>query len=599
MSLKIPPFSKEQIEEIDSLINPLNDIQIAWLSGYIAGICKENRTDVSVDTGNVGVDERLEQSMTILYGSRTGNGKLMAQIAKEMAEELGVSAVLKSMEDYKAKDLAAEKNLLVIVSTHGDGEPPFQAKALHDFIHGKRAPKLLDTRYAVLALGDSSYFHFCKTGHEFDLQLAKLGAHRVKDILTCDVDFQQSGEKWIHELIHHFKSFSGGSELGSIKKVKTYSLEKKALKFTKLHPLAAPVIEKINLHGRGSDRQTLHIELEVGSEQLSFEPGDSAGIIPVNSKTLIKEVLKASKLDANEIVTVKDIQFSLYDALYSEFELSKITPDTIKKYLELFPNKELQNLAKNSSSLQSYIFGRDIVDLIEDYPAKLSAEQLLKILKPLQPRYYSIASSQNAYPDELHLTVALVDYKHGGRSKRGTCSGFLSDVIADDEHVPVFIETNPNFRLPANPATPIIMIGAGTGIAPYRAFIQERELSPNTGKSWLFFGNRNFENEFLYQTEWQQYLKSGILTRMDVAFSRDQDKPVYVQHRMIEHSEDIYQWIQEGSYIYICGDMKKMAVDVQKALRTIIQQEGGLNPEEAQELLDQLQRDKRLQLDVY
>lgn len=598
MSFKTSPFSKEQVDAIEALFNPLNDIQIAWLAGYIAGLTRHKtevntvNTDVSVITGDI------VQPLTILFGSRTGNGKLLAQIAKELAAELGVSVVLKSMENYKTKDIASEKNLLVIVSTHGDGEPPFQAKALYDFIHGKRAPKLQDTRYAVLALGDSSYFHFCKTGHDFDVQLANLGAQRIKNILTCDVDFQQSDEQWLREVILHFKSLSGGNKSQQLKEKKTYTLDK-TVKFTKQYPFAAPVIEKINLHGRGSVRQTLHVELEVDTEKLAFEPGDSAGVIPVNSKALIEEVLKVTNLDANEVVKVNNKQYTLYEALYREFELSKITPDVIKRYLELIPNNELQRIVGSPKALQTYIFGRDIVDLFEDYPAKVSSSQLVKVLKPLQPRFYSIASSKKSFPGELHLTVALVDYEQGGRNKRGACSGFLSEVLTDDEHVPVFIESNLNFRLPSNPSTPIIMIGAGTGIAPYRAFIQERELNPNAGKSWLFFGNRNFESEFLYQTEWQQHLKSGTLTRMDVAFSRDQEKPVYVQHRMIEQSEDLYQWIQDGAYVYICGDMKKMAVDVQEALKTILQKEGGYNPEEAQEFLDQLQRDKHLQLDVY
>lgn len=598
MSLKTSPFSKEQLDAIETLFNPLNDIQIAWLAGYTAGLTRHKSEVNTVNKEIPVITEDKVQPLTILFGSRTGNGKLLAQIAKEMATELGVSVVLKSMEDYKTKELASEKNLLVIVSTHGDGEPPFQAKALYDFIHGKRAPKLQDTKYTVLALGDSSYFHFCKTGFDFDVQLANLGAQRIKDILTCDVDFKPSDEQWLREAILHFKSLSGGAESQSLLKKKTFTLDK-TVKHTKQYPFAAPVIEKINLHGRGSVRQTLHVELEVDTEKLSFEPGDSAGIIPVNSKALIDEVLKATSLDANEVVTVNKKQYKLYEALYREFELSKVTPDVIKRYLELIPNKDLQRIVENPKALQIYIYGRDIVDLFEDYPAKVSSEQLVKILKPLQPRFYSIASSRKAYQGELHLTVALVDFEQGGRNKRGACSGFLSEVLTDDEHVPVFIESNPNFRLPSNPSTPIIMIGAGTGIAPYRAFVQERELSPNAGKSWLFFGNRNFETEFLYQTEWQQYLKSGTLTRMDVAFSRDQENPVYVQHRMIEQSEDLYKWIQDGACIYICGDMKKMAVDVQDALKSIIQKEGGYNPEEALGFLDQLQRDKRLQLDVY
>lgn len=592
------PFSEEQLDAITKLINPLNELQIAWISGYLAGLNNQKLQVKELANVEPEPTDHAIHPLTILYGSRTGNGEGLAKVAKKMAIDSGMAVEVKSMEDYKPKDLVNEKHLLVIVSTHGDGEPPFQAKEVYDFLHGKRAPKLEGVKYAVLALGDSSYLHFCKTGKDFDKQLEKLGAKRIKNILCCDVDYKQSDEQWLQEVLLDFKNISGGAIPQPLSKKKTFSLIKTA-KYTKLQPFAAPVFEKINLHGRGSERQTLHIELQTETDGLTFEPGDSAGIIPVNSEELISEVLKVTALNPEVEVEVNSAKRTIHEALYRDFELSKITPDVIKRYLEITPNGALQKISANTDALQKYIYGKDIVDLLTDFPAQLSADQLIKILRTLQPRYYSIASSPKAFPGEIHLTVALVDYEHGGRNKRGTCSGFLSEVLTEDEHVPVFIELNPNFRLPVNPATPIIMIGAGTGIAPYRAFVQERELSPDAGKSWLFFGNRNFETEFLYQTEWQQYLKSGALTRMDVAFSRDQKQPVYVQHKMLEQAKDLYQWIEEGAHIYICGDMKKMAVDVQNALLSIIQQEGGYNPEEAQEFSDQLQKEKRLQLDVY
>ena len=592
------PFSEEQLDAITRLINPLNELQIAWISGYLAGLNNQQPQVKELATVEPEPTDHANHPLTILYGSRTGNGEGLAKVAKKMAVDSGMAVEIKSMEDYKPKDLVNEKHLLVIVSTHGDGEPPFQAKEVYDFIHGKRAPKLEGVKYAVLALGDSSYLHFCKTGKDFDKQIEKLGAKRIKNILCCDVDYKQSDEQWLQEVLLDFKNISGGATPQPLSKKKTFSLIQTA-KFTKLQPFEAPVFEKINLHGRGSERQTLHIELQTETDGLTFEPGDSAGIIPVNSEELISEVLKVTALNPEVEVEVNGAKRTIYEALYRYFELSKITPDVIKRYLEITPNAALQEISATSDALQKYIYGKDIVDLFTDFPAQLSADQLIKILRTLQPRYYSIASSPKAFPGEIHLTVALVDYEHGGRNKRGTCSSFLSEVLTEDEHVPVFIESNPNFRLPVTPATPIIMIGAGTGIAPYRAFVQERELSPDAGKSWLFFGNRNFETEFLYQTEWQQHLKSGTLTRMDVAFSRDQEKPVYVQHKMLEQAKDLYQWIEEGAHIYICGDMKKMAVDVQNALLSIVQQEGGYNPEEAQEFSDHLQKEKRLQLDVY
>lgn len=598
MNINSSPFTEEQFEAIKKLLNPLNEIQIAWISGYIAGLSNQTPSGEKAESSETVTTDYANRPLTILYGSRTGNGKGLAKVAEKMALENGLSTEVKSMEDYKLKDLASEKKLLIIVSTHGDGEPPFQAKEVYDYIHGKRAPKLDGVQYAVLALGDSSYLHFCKTGKDFDKQLEKLGAKRIKNILCCDVDYKQSDEQWLKEVLQDFKQIAGSAGPNTARQQKTYSLVK-TTGYSKQKPYMAPVFEKINLHGRGSERQTLHIELQTEAEGLTYEPGDSAGIIPVNSEELIAEVLKVTALQPNEIVEVNNTERTLHEALYRDFELSKITSDVIKRYLEIVPNNELKKISEDINSLQTYIYGRDIVDLFTDYPAVITAGQLIKLLRPLQPRYYSIASSPKAFPGEIHLTVALVDYTHSGRNKRGTCSGFLSEILTENEQVPVFIEPNPNFRLPANPATPIIMIGAGTGIAPYRAFVQERELSPGAGKSWLFFGNRNFETEFLYQTEWQQHLKTGALTRMDVAFSRDQDEAVYVQHRMLEHAKELYQWIEDGAHIYICGDRKKMATDVQNALLSIIQQEGGYNPEEAQEFADQLQKEKRLQTDVY
>ena len=598
MNINSSPFTEEQFEAIKKLLNPLNEIQIAWISGYIAGLSNQTPSGEKAESSETVTTDYANRPLTILYGSRTGNGKGLAKVAEKMALENGLSTEVKSMEDYKLKDLASEKKLLIIVSTHGDGEPPFQAKEVYDYIHGKRAPKLDGVQYAVLALGDSSYLHFCKTGKDFDKQLEKLGAKRIKNILCCDVDYKQSDEQWLKEVLQDFKQIAGSAGPNTARQQKTYSLVK-TTGYSKQKPYMAPVFEKINLHGRGSERQTLHIELQTEAEGLTYEPGDSAGIIPVNSEELIAEVLKVTALQPNEIVEVNNTERTLHEALYRDFELSKITSDVIKRYLEIVPNNELKKISEDINSLQTYIYGRDIVDLFTDYPAVITAGQLIKLLRPLQPRYYSIASSPKAFPGEIHLTVALVDYTHSGRNKRGTCSGFLSEILTENEQVPVFIEPNPNFRLPVNPTTPIIMIGAGTGIAPYRAFVQERELSTGAGKSWLFFGNRNFETEFLYQTEWQQHLKTGALTRMDVAFSRDQDEAVYVQHRMLEHAKELYQWIEDGAHIYICGDRKKMATDVQNALLSIIQQEGGYNPEEAQEFADQLQKEKRLQTDVY
>lgn len=592
-------FSPEQIALLNQFSSTVNKQQALWLSGYFAGLSVGS---ASIDLAAEPIQSASSSTpLTILYGSRTGNGEGLAKKAQHLATEQGYKVTLKNMADYKTRDLQNEKNLLVIVSTHGDGEPPFSAKDLYEFIHSKRAPKLENLNFTVLGLGDSSYFHFCKAGVDFDNQLEKLGAKRVYTRATLDVDFEETVEKWLPEAL---TAFGGSTEtkpvsnpqfsvIASTKKPETPAV-------SKLNPFKAPVLDKVSLHGRGSDRQTIHIELSTENNPgLNYQPGDAAGILPVNTLELINEVLAVTGLDAGELVTINGKEKKLEDALYKELELSKITVDVVKRYLEAYPNEALATLATDAEKFKAYLDGRDIVDLFTDYPSEVTTENLVKILRPLQPRYYSISSSPKACPGEVHLTVGVVQYHHAGRDKKGTCSNYLSDVLIDDETVPVFIESNPGFRLPENEQTPIIMVGAGTGIAPYRAFVQHRDLSDNPGKSWLFFGNRNFETEFLYQTEWQDFLKAGALTKLDVAFSRDGDKKVYVQDKLREKGAEIYQWLEEGAHFYICGDMKNMARAVQDNLLQIVEKYGLLSKEQAQEYVDNLEKTKRLQLDVY
>ena len=605
MNINISPLSAEQLELFTRLTGSLNKEQLAWVSGYLSGLSAQNPSINSLETDEKAVTTNEQNTLTILYGSRTGNGEGLAKKAQKLATDLGIQVTLKSMANYKVRELQSEKNLLVIVSTHGEGVPPFAARELHDFIYSKRAPKLDGVNFAVLALGDSSYFHFCKTGKDFDEQLEKLGAKRLVSRVACDVDFEDTAENWLKSTLPAFAS----GETQTVKTAPQFRLagvSQQAKKeteiggYSKKNPFSAPVFEKILLHGKGSKRQTLHIELSTeNAPGLEYEPGDAAGVLPVNSVELIGEVLAETGLNAGEIVTVNGSKKKLEEALYRDVELSKITVDVVARYLAIAPDEKLQKLSEDSEKFKEYLDGRDIVDLLHDFPYDIDAENLIKILRPLQPRYYSISSSPKAFPGELHLTVGVVNYENAGREKRGTCSTFLSEVGVEDEKVPVFIESNPGFRLPEDDETPIIMVGAGTGIAPYRAFVQHRELADKPGKSWLFFGNRNFETEFLYQTEWHDFLKTGALTNMDVAFSRDGDKKVYVQDRLLEKAPEVYKWLEEGAHFYICGDMKNMARHVQDTLVKIVEKEGIMSKEHAQEYVNNLEKDRRLQLDVY
>jgi len=604
MNINTSPLSDDQIELFTRLTDSLNKEQLAWVSGYLAGFSASGVSSASLEIQEPVAETTTQDTLTILYGSRTGNGEGLAKKTLKMATEQGLKATLKSMSDYKVRDLQSEKNLLVIVSTHGEGVPPFAARELHEFIYSKRAPKLENTTFAVLALGDSSYFQFCKTGKDFDEQLEKLGAKRLVSRVACDVDFEEAAENWLKTTL---PAFGDGKAANKAKPqfrldipAKAAVAEKKLEAHTKKNPFMAPVYEKISLHGKGSKRQTLHIELSTENALgLDYEPGDAAGVYPLNSAELVSDVLAVTGLNAGDFVIFNGVEKKLETALHKNVELSKITTDVVGRYLETYPNEKLKMLSEDTDKFKEYLDGRDIVDLLQDYPSEITAENLIKILRPLQPRYYSIASSPKAYPGELHLTVGVVNYENAGREKRGTCSTYLSEVAVEDEKVPIFIERNPSFRLPENDETPIIMVGAGTGIAPYRAFVQHRELAEKLGRSWLFFGNRNFETEFLYQTEWQGFIKSGALTKMDVAFSRDGDKKVYVQDRLLENAREVYQWLEEGSHFYICGDMKNMARHVQDTLVKIVEKEGVMTKENAQEYVANLEKERRLQLDVY
>ena len=587
------PLTAEQFETFRLLTSSLNEVQLAWMSGYLAAVTAQNGVQIPAPVKNEVNNSTGLSSITILYGSRTGNGEGLAKKAQKLAGEFGLAATIKNMDDYKPRDLQSEKNLLIIVSTHGEGEPPFAAKELHQFIFGKRASRLENVNFAVLGLGDSSYFKYCQTGKDFDLQLDKLGAKRLTDAGNCDVDFQEAADHWLRSTLPLF----AGSTVDKVSVPSDKTIDTLASQnYSKKNPYKAELLEKINLHGRGSERQTLHIELDA---DLEFEPGDSAGIMPVNSSAIVNELLTATGLNSDDEVEIKGVKIALFDTLKQEFELSKITIDVVKRYLEFAPNQQLASIVQSEENLQEYLNGRDIVDLFNDFPVKISAQDLIKLLRPLQPRLYSIASSPKANPGELHLAVGVVEYENGGRNHRGTCSNYLSDFEGTESKIPVFIEKNPNFRLPKNDETPIIMVGAGTGIAPYRAFVQHREQAEKQGKSWLFFGNRNFESEFLYQTDWQKFLKSGALSKMDVAFSRDTDKQVYVQHKLQENATEIYRWLEDGAHFYICGDMKKMASDVQNTLVSIVENQGEMSNDSALDYVNKMQKEKRLQLDVY
>jgi sulfite reductase (NADPH) flavoprotein alpha-component len=603
-------FNKNQEQQVESLLHDLNPNQLSWLAGYLTGVSQSRtKSQIHSQLGDV-VSEQLDSAvenktnkpaveipeLTVLFGSRTGNGESVAKKLKAQAESKGLRVALKDMNEFQGSKLKDEKNLLVIVSTHGEGEPPISAEDFYGFIHGKKAPKLEGTKFSVLALGDKSYVHFCKVGKDIDEKLLTLGAERIHPRVDCDIDFINDSDAWIQGVLNKFLLKPTNGHAVSVK-TKGDSVEVKA-QYNRKNPFRATFLEKIKLNGRGSAKETFHYELSLEKSGIEYEPGDSLGIYGVNSENSVNEVLEILKLDAETQISVGNNTHTLKEALARDFEISALSPESIGNYNKLANSTYLSGLLAEPDELKSYMYGRDIIDLIKEYPVQLSATDLTGVLRKLHPRLYSISSSLKAHPDEVHLTIAAVRYNNG-RYKEGVCSTFLTDRVADDDFVNVFLEKNPEFRLPKNPETPIIMVGPGTGIAPFRSFIEEREAIGAKGKNWLFFGDRNFATDFLYQSEWLNYKKKGVLTNLNVAFSRDTDKKVYVQHKMMENSKELYKWLEEGAHFYVCGDMQHMWKDVNKTLIEIVGKEASVSTEKAEEYVQLLRKQRRYLTDVY
>lgn len=603
------PFNEEQVQLLNLLLPKLTEPQKIWLGGYLSAYQPVNAqiaaSDVAVSEipASVMKTEVATKEVTILYGSQTGNGQALAESLSKnlLAEDFHVS--LFSMHEFKLNSLKKIENLLLVVSTHGEGDPPDNALPFYEFLFGKRAPKLDHLQYSVLALGDSSYEFFCHTGKEFDERLEELGAKRLTPRVDCDLDYDEPFEEWSTQVLENLKERLG-SAVASSSQVAVGAGATQQSSYSRSKPFQAEILENINLNGRGSNKETRHLELSLEGSNLEYEPGDSLGIYPTNDEKLVDELIAAANWNPEETVHVnkQGERRALREALISHFEITVLTKPMLQKFANLINHPQLVELvaSENDQALKEYINGRDLLDLVQDFgPFDIPVNEFVALLRKIPARLYSIASSSKANPDEVHLTIGAVRYETYGRERKGVCSVQCAERLESGSTVPVYIQRNDNFKLPDNPDTPIIMIGPGTGIAPFRSFMEEREEIGAEGKSWLFFGDQHYVTDFLYQIEWQRWLKDGVLTKMDVAFSRDTDEKVYVQHRMLEQSEEIYRWLEEGAVVYICGDEKNMAADVHATLETILQEEGALNAKEAADYLADMQKQKRYQRDVY
>lgn len=578
----------------NSLIKDLSKDQLLWLGGYLSGVGLSGTDEPTVTNTTVVASGPVAQQamrLTVLFGSHSGNSKLVAARVAEVATQEGRQVNLVSMADYKLKQLKDESQLIVVVSTHGEGEPPVVAEELHRLLDGKRAGNLEKLEYAVIALGDSTYLNFCQTGLDFHERLRQRGASALADPLLLDLDFKDQLREAASSIVTLFKNEQS---------LQTTQHTEAPLVVTKSDDIVeAEVLDKVLLNGRGSAKETYHVELSLEESGLTYQPGDALEVFAFNDEKLVEAILSKLNLKGEALVKLDDKEVTLKQALIQHRELTVVTLPVLKKLSAFVEEAALNILLDNREALIDYFDGTDLLDVITDYPVNVNPQQLVDALRKLPPRAYSIASSREEVGEEVHLTVGAVRYQKDERQRHGVCSTFIADALEPGQKVKVRVKNNEGFRLPKQGETPVIMIGPGTGVAPFRSFIQERDARNAAGKNWLLFGDQHFESDFLYQAEWLKYRQQGVLAHLDVAFSRDQEQKIYVQHRLKQKAGEVWTWLQEGAHIYVCGDRQRMAGDVKQAFLEILQEQGGLTSEEADQQVLEWRQNHRYQEDVY
>jgi len=571
---------------------PYSERQRAWLSGFFAGM----QTQMVQNVGSAQLAD--SRCLHILFGTQTGNAESVAHDAASVAKAHGLKPIVKGMDEIDSQAFVSMEYLLIITSTYGEGEMPDNAQLLWQEMSSDLAPKLPQLNYSVLALGDTGYDLFCQAGVLWDNRLAELGATRIAPRVDCDVDFETPAQTWMIEVIPQLTT-SGSTSVY----IDSASDVTDKPQYNKKNPYPATLLVNRLLTAERSSKETRHYEISIAGSGLSYQAGDALCIVPTNCPELTNAIIKAIDCSGEEIEPVNGELMSLREALQNHLEIKLPSKEFLQEIASRSGDQELNSLLMSSSdkdALSSYLWGRDILDLLLQFPkVELSAAELISLLKPLQHRAYSISSSSRMYPDSVHLTVASVRYQSYGREHKGVCSTFLADLVSDDTPVRCFFTPNKVFRVPEDDSLPMIMVGPGTGIAPFRAFLQERQMRAAIGKNWLFFGDRNAATDFIYQDELESMLNDGLLTRLDVAFSRDQQEKVYVQDKMREHGAELFAWLQQGGYFFVCGDAYHMAKDVDKALLQVIAEQGGLSEQQAVDYVNQLKKDKRYVRDVY
>lgn len=610
------PFNKEQLALINQLLPMLSTEQQHWLSGYLINPnALESEDDASVaqepnslnnaenETNNLTstVNSSEPIDINILYGTETGNAEEIAETFEGKLKEHNFNALLWDMDDFPKETLADVEHLFIICSTQGVGEPPINALDLYDYLHSDEAPQLDTVNFAVLALGDQDFPDFCQAGKDFDHVLGELGANRVADRVDCDFDFEETAEQWITNMLELLSQTS--SNMDTIdEEDETVTIDEPEAPFSRSNPFQAEVLTNTVLTQPEASREVRHLELSLEGYSEAYEPGDSLVVIPHNDSSLVASLISALGWEADTNIKLSDNEEarSLNDALKYDFEISKLTPGLLHNAAELFGNPMLNANVQKSEWIQDYIYGRDVIDLIQDFtPVSLEPHMLPQLLRKLPPREYSIASSNQVNPYSVDITVRVVKYESHRRERQGVCSGQLADRTQIGDKIPVYLKKNPNFKFPYNNHTPVIMIGAGTGIAPYRAFLQEREHLQLKGNQWLIFGNQNYDADFLYRSDLESWLEKGVISKLDLAFSRDTENKIYVQHRIEENGADFYKWLRNGATVYLCGDKDEMAKGVHQSLVNVLVQHGDFTQAQAEDYLTELIKNQRYQRDVY
>jgi len=585
---------------------PFTQEQRAWLNGFLVGLFSRAPI-IAPGQDNVAAAAAPLQPLTILFGSQTGNAEALAKRAARAASQRGYAPTVCDMAQYDRQSLTQEKHLLIITSTYGDGDPPDNARTLWEFLNSSQAPSLPELKFSVLALGDSNYPMFCECGRNFDRRLESLGAFRIHARIDCDVEYEEPFKKWLDGALAALCKAATETDRPLIVSEKAKEVQAgegmATLSYDRRNPFAAQLVTNRMLNGPGSTKETRHFEIAWEGSGLEYVAGDALGVMPTNCPELVEDIFRALGWSGEELVMGNSgSEVSFRSALLRDYEITRISSGLLKAVAERSGDDTLKKLAAPGANgeLTRFLWGREIIDLLLGFPgAKFSPVEFVGLLKKLQPRLYSISSSPRAHAGKVHLTVSVVRYESLGRLRKGVCSTFLADRAHGGTPVPVFVHTNKNFRSPVDKNCPMIMVGPGTGIAPFRSFLEERRVLEAKGKSWLFFGDQREKTDFLYREELEALLREGTLTRLDTAFSRDQPNKIYVQDQMLKHAQELFTWLEDGACFYVCGDASRMAKDVDIALRRVIEIGGGRTPEQAVEYVSRLKAERRYQRDVY